>query len=1276
MSTSLTLQALLKHTITRLNLGAPGAKHITGLSPAARALYLAAAAHRQAATDSTGKSAATILAVVATDTDVEQLSSDLRFFLTAIEGLSEQDASQAVLPFPSHEVDPYRGLAPHLGVISARTRALHAAATGTARVIVASTTALLPRVSRPSRLLEAAIDIKPGAELDPYELAERLVDAGFNREDPVDAHGEFCLRGGVLDVFPSGATKPTRLDFVGDTVESIRLYDPATQRSTGETDRLTVVPLREVFTPRGKPQPDRDVDEAFDIKSPSRPVTLEENEEDLESDLEDDAGDEWQWEDAGRVKEAEDTESQPPTASSRDDSARIEASAFLAPDADRSSSLFDYLDRPLVYECEGEEVRERAEKSLEQLATSHRDAEGRGLVVPPPEKLFLPLDDLTSMLDLGTALDELDVLGGDAAVATASFKCLPAVEVRGRIGDWAEEIKRLRAAGDTVLFVAATPGRAERIVEVLRDYELLAVPVFVDTRQRDGLQARGEMAGVASVLVATGTLSRGFRLPDASLQVYAETDVFEEERRVAERKPSVARTFLSDFRDLKVGDFVVHVDHGIGVFVGLRQIKTDPYAESTQEFLELRYAGEDKLFVPVERLDLLQKYTGASRPPLDKLGGTTWERAKTRVKKAMRDMAEELLKLYAARKSIRGHAFAPDTHWQEEFEGAFDWDLTVDQQSAVTEIKRDLESTSPMDRLLCGDVGYGKTEVAMRAAFKVVMEGKQVAFLAPTTVLAFQHLKTLRERFSGFPVRVDMVSRFRSKGEIKQTLEDLADGKVEIIVGTHRLLSKDVKFKDLGLLVVDEEQRFGVAHKERIKQMRRQVDVLTMTATPIPRTLNMSLVGIRDMSVIETPPKDRLAIQTNVVRFDQQVIARAVRNELARGGQVYFVHNRVESIYSIADLVRRLIPEARIVVGHGQMGDDELERAMVDFMAKKFDILVATTIVENGLDIPNVNTIIINRADRYGLSQLYQLRGRVGRSDRPAYAYLLVPPANNLSPIARKRLAAIKEFSDLGSGFRVAALDLEIRGAGNLLGGEQSGHIEAIGFEMYMKLLEQTVRELKGEEVEDETRATVNLGIDLKIDERYVPDMNQRLMLYRRVAGARTDRELATVVEEIEDRYGPMPEEVLNLVDYGRIRILADRLGVEKIDRQGSVVVLTFKQQGGGADPARIVRLVREHPEVKLQPPTGLKIDLKWKASIQAPARLPSRGGATTSRRTPLRGPGITQQSWWTARATESEVKPGFNRDAILRPVKEDPRGADGVLTKVGGVLRELAGKG
>ena len=803
--------------------------------------------------------------------------------------------------------------------------------------------------------------------------------------------------------------------------------------------------------------------------------------------------------------------------------------------------------------------------------------------------------------------------------------------------------------------MAGTSGRAERTIELLKEYDLFAVPVD-----------RADDAQYAAVLVAIGKLTRGFRLPDAGLQLYAEADVFEEERRTEKRR-SASKAFLSDLRDLKVDDLIVHVDHGIGVFVGLRQIGV---GEQQQEFLELRYHGEDKLFVPVERLDLVQKYSGASRPAVDRLGGATWEKAKSRVKKAMRDMAEELLKLYAQRKAVPGHVFSPDSHWQQEFEDAFPWDLTVDQKSAVADIKRDLESDTPMDRLLCGDVGYGKTEVAMRAAFKAVMDGKQVAFLAPTTILAFQHEKTLNARFSGFPVKIDMVSRFRSKQEQTVTLQNLADGKLDIIVGTHRLLSKDVVFRDLGLLVVDEEQRFGVAHKEKIKQVRRKVDVLTMSATPIPRTLNMSLVGIRDMSVIETPPKDRLSIQTNVVKFDQQVIARAIRHELDRGGQVYFVHNRVESIYAIGDLIQRLVPEARIVIGHGQMNEEALERAMLDFVARKFDVLLATTIVENGLDIPNANTILINRADRYGLSQLYQLRGRVGRSDRPAYAYLLIPPEDTLTPVAKKRLAAMKEFSDLGSGFRVAALDLEIRGAGNLLGGEQSGQIETVGFEMYMKLLEETVRELKGEDVEDDVRANVNLKVDLRIEEAYIPDTNQRLMLYRKVASARRDEEIDTILEESVDRYGPLPTSVLNLADYGRIRVMADDLGIESIDRDARTVVLKFGPRSK-VDPQRMVNLVRRRPDLTILPPSGLKLALDGNAK-PAPPRPPVpavRPGSVSARK--QRRSDIAP-SWWTARAQEAEVRPGFTKAEILKPRQDDPRAPGGVFERLGGLLSEM----
>jgi len=1149
--------------------------HVTGLTAAAKALLIAAAASREpGASAATGRHES-MLVVVAGDADVEQMTGDIRFFLAALEGDVLPAVERAVLPCPSHEIDPYRGLAPHLQVASARARALHAGATGAARVVIASAGGLLPRVSAPNRLLGASIDLRPGGEIDPQRLAALLVDAGFSREDPVDAHGEFCVRGGVVDLFPVGDAQPIRLELVGDFIESIRRYDPATQRSVASVEHAQVVPLREV----------------------------------------------------------------------------------IDGDGDRPSSLFDYAGGPLVIVSEPAAVRAELDRRFEHVHASYQDAVVRAQAVPPPSALLVGREEIERVLGRAVRLDELDVDEGLDA-RRRHVACQPAVEYRGRIAEWVAEIDRSRERADTVVFVAATTGRADRTVELLTDYNVPATPAFPEARAAGSLVIDAAVARIRPVLVTTGTLSRGFRLPDAGLEIFAEPDVFEEERRPPERRRPAAHVFLSDFRDLKVDDHVVHVDHGIGVFVGLRQIAVGPQSDAAQEFLELRYAGEDKLFVPVERLDLIQKHTGASKPPLDRLGGTSWERAKTRVRKAMRDMAGELLKLYASRKAIAGHAFGPDTHWQEEFEGSFEYELTPDQQTAIVDIKGDMETAAPMDRLLCGDVGYGKTEVAMRAAFKAVMDGKQVAFLAPTTVLTFQHLRTLTDRFAAFPVRVDMVSRFRSRAEQKQILEDLAAGKVEIIVGTHRLLSKDVQFRDLGLLVVDEEQRFGVVHKERIKQLRRKVDVLTMTATPIPRTLNMSLVGIRDMSIIETPPKDRLSIQTNVVRFDQNVIARAIRNELARGGQAYVVHNRVESIYSIGNLVTRLVPEARVAIAHGQMNEEALERAMVDFIARKYDVLVATTIVENGLDIPNVNTIIINRADRYGLSELYQLRGRVGRSDRPAYAFLMVPPGEALSPGARKRLAAIREFSDLGSGFRVAALDLEIRGAGNLLGGEQSGHIEAVGFEMYVKLLEQTVRELKGEEIEDEIRATVSLGIDLRIDEAYVPDTNQRLTFYRRVAASRTMTDLDRVLDEIRDRFGPLPDSVLNLADYGRIRIMADQLGLESADRQGPVVVFRFREAGRSSrqprlpDPVRLVHLLRARPDVTLTPPASVRLDLRKARTAPQPT------------------------SWWTARARAGEVTPGFSKGEILRPAPEDPRAPGGVLHRVGDLLSSLLREG
>jgi transcription-repair coupling factor (superfamily II helicase) len=1196
-ATSLNLRALFSRTATRLFLNQP-APVTAGLSPTAKAL---------AAVSLSRVDKGVTLLVVPTDKDVEQVTADARFFYAAFEGASASATERAVLPLPSLQVDPYRGMTPHFKVAAARANALYSAATGNARLIVASSAAVLPRVSPAERLLRAGIEIRIGSEIEPQALADLLVDAGFTREDPVDEHGSFTIRGGIVDVFPAADSEPVRIEFVGDMVESLRRYDPSSQRSTGPTDQVVIVPVRERF-----------------------------------DDNRDDTG-----EDAETVADQR--------------------------GGDEGISLLHFLGSTQavrVIVSEYEQVRDTAAAVRSQLETSFSDATGRGVVTAlPPDRKFVALDDIGPRLESAPRFEELMVDDATGGGAIRHIRCLPAIEFHGRVPDWIVEIRQARERGETVLFVADSPGRAERALEILKEYEIVAMPAEL-----------AEDAHAAAVLVTVGTLSRGFRLADAGLQLYAETDVFDEERRAPERR-NLARTFLSDLRDLKVGDLVVHVDHGIGEFVGLKQLGVKG-TEGGQEFLELRYHGEDKLFVPVERLDLIQKYTGGSRPALDRLGGTTWEKAKTRVKKAMRDMAEELLKLYAQRRAVPGHAFGTDTHWQEEFEAAFPYELTVDQASAIGDIKKDMETPTPMDRLLCGDVGYGKTEVAMRAAFKSVMDGKQVAFLAPTTVLAFQHVKTLRERFSGFPVTIDMVSRFRTRQEIKEILAGVASGKVDIIVGTHRLLSKDVTFKDLGLLVVDEEQRFGVAHKERIKQMRKRVDVLTMTATPIPRTLNMSLVGIRDMSIIETPPKDRLSIQTNVVKFDAPVIERAVRNELARGGQVYFVHNRVESIFSIGNLLQRLVPEAKIVVGHGQMGEDELERAMLGFVERRFDILLATTIVENGLDIPNANTIIINRADRYGLSQLYQLRGRVGRSDRPAYAYLLIPPQESLSPVARKRLAAIKEFSDLGSGFRVAALDLEIRGAGNLLGGEQSGQIDTVGFEMYMKLLEETIRELKGEEIEDDHRATVNLRVDLKIEPAYIPDMNQRLMIYRKVAAARNDSELDMALAEARDRYGPPPASVLNLAEYGRIRIVADRLGVESIDREGRLVVLKFRPQAR-VDPIRLVNVVSGWPGATFVPPVSLKLDLEAAAAVRAVSKKepeagkPATGPAPGGRRgfsSGLKGraPAPPPSSWWAARATAGEVIAGFTKEELTRRPESDPRAEGGMFAQLERLLRAL----
>jgi transcription-repair coupling factor (superfamily II helicase) len=793
----------------------------------------------------------------------------------------------------------------------------------------------------------------------------------------------------------------------------------------------------------------------------------------------------------------------------------------------------------------------------------------------------------------GVDMEHLGVARSDD-IESLEFHSQPSPRFHGSIPLMLEQVKKHIAENRRVLVVAPNTGELERLADFFTEY---GVSFRLGSRTRGGESYADETAYFAGEVLTTTLVKAyipdGMILPEAGLAVFGTRDLFDESESVVsrpQRQKSKTSAFLSDFRDLQVGDYVVHVEHGIGQYQGLKEINQ---GDGDAEFMLLEYADSAKLYVPLTRLDLVQKYRSAegAKPVLSHLGTAAWARTKARVRKAMKDMTEELLKLYAQRQTAQGHSFPADNEWMREFEDAFEYSETEDQAQAITDVKRDMESSQPMDRLLCGDVGYGKTEVAMRAAFKAISDNKQVAALAPTTVLAFQHYETFKQRFAAFPVTIEMISRFRTPKQQKEILQRIEAGKVDILIGTHRLLSKDVKFADLGLLVVDEEQRFGVRHKERLKQMRKEVDVLTMSATPIPRTLHMSIVGLRDMSVIETPPKDRIAIQTVVASWDERLIRSAIEQELERGGQVYFVHNRVDTIWEIAAKLQSLAPKARVTVGHGQMGEGELEKVMLKFMRHEADILVATTIIENGLDIPLCNTILINRADRLGLSELYQLRGRVGRSNRRAYAYLLLPAEIELTPIARRRLAALKEFSDLGAGFKIAALDLELRGAGNLLGGEQSGHIEAVGFDLYTQMLEQAVREMKGE-AEPQPQAQLNLGLNIRIPPEYIPEENQRLRMYKRVAGVEAERQLADVESELKDRYGEPPLPVQQLLRYAALRLQAVQAGVTGIERKRDLVSVRFRQDAP-VDPARLASFVSSQRGAQFLPDGTLKFQAK-----------------------------------------------------------------------------------
>jgi transcription-repair coupling factor (superfamily II helicase) len=1055
------------------------------------------------------------LFVVPRERDIDAAVQDLRTLGVEL----GQDG--AILPFPAPGPSLYRELPRHAEACLRRAAALHAAGQGLARALVASPAGLMRPSLTPNLLATRVLHVRTGEEMTPEILLEALEEGGYRREDPVTAPGQFARRGGIVDIFPSDREQPMRIELYGDTIESLRFFDPETQRTLAPAESVSALPLSDLFATRSTLVGLRDRLPRRFPDAPEVAVLLES---------------------LDRGLPPEDLVELIP----------LVPGAVVPPFTHLKAAVAVVLDPELV-DAESDAYWERARQD---------HARGTGLRLDPEEAL-VGLEALRERLAAAPSihLREVD--------PEARGSHLPSRPVRRYAGDIRALAADLRSATGRRLLLLGNNGRADRLRDLLTEDAIAVGPE-------------------STVEIRVGALSAGFELPEAALAVLADGDIFPEEVHLHRRgRRTSARSFLSDFRDLRVGDLVIHQDHGIGRFEGLETLEL---GGQSREFMVLVYQGGDKLKVPVDAFDRVQKYASAegARPTLDRLGSGNWDKVKKRVKKAMRDMAAELLKLYAERKARPGHAFSGHSPWQREFEEAFEYEATQDQATAIAEVAADMASESPMDRLICGDVGYGKTEVAMRGAMRAVLDGKQVAVLSPTTILAFQHWKTFKKRFAPFPVTVDMVSRFRSAKVIKATLAGLAAGKIDILVGTHRLLSKDVVFKDLGLVVVDEEQRFGVAAKEKLKHLRTTVDCLTLSATPIPRTLQMGLAGIRDMSVIETPPKDRLAIQTSIVKFQTETIATAIRQELLREGQVYLVHNRVESIYSLAALVQRLVPEARVAVAHGQMPEAELEKTMLAFVEGRADVLVATTIIENGLDIPRANTLIVNRADRYGLAQLYQLRGRVGRSDRRAYAYLLVPPDTVLSQIAQKRLAAIREFSDLGAGFRIAALDLEIRGAGNLLGGEQSGHIQAVGLDLYVKLLEQTILDLKGQPSHERSRAVLNLHQDLRIPGDYAPDVHQRMSLYKRVSQALTESELVNLRAEVRDRYGPFPPPVEGLFDYAGLRLRAEALGVAQVDVSPTAFSVRL-----GLDPTftpeALVAAVAAWPGARLNP-DGIRI--------------------------------------------------------------------------------------
>ncbi len=1107
---------------------------LSGLSGSERALLTARLfqQHRQ-----------NLVVVLASSREAEQFLTDLRFFLN--------NEDTPVLYFPPYNLLPYKMLPYHNEIAADRIRVLfQVIQSARPWILVTTVAAVMRRLMPKTTLLDFSELVMAGEELDRDALVEKMVAGGYIRSAIVEEAGDFCVRGAILDVFSPLYPDPLRIELFGDTVDSLRFFSVGSQRKLRDVSEAIIPPARETVIKQA------------DLKDFIIRV---------------------------RTRAAE-QQTAPTEVRGIIDKIRNEGffpgiESLLSLIYPRLDSLLNYLpaDSRFVL-LEPGALEAAAVETFALAAGQYQAASHENRLCVPPEDLYLDwpgvLEGLKSRFRISMEALTIEKALADQAGKGDGLKIQirDNSEVRSALQNPIEKdyllkplvewIEARRQEGHSVLMVCGTPSQAERLRALLQPYGL-------EARMHTGLPDLTRARGL--VYICIGRLSAGFVWQAAGLAVITENEIFGEKRRRRTIPKTDVRTELLAIEELKQEDLVVHVEHGIGRYQGLTKLNLNGV---TNDFLLILYQDDDKLYLPVERMNMVRKYVGVDgiAPVLDKMGGKGWERTKKKAKEEVEKIAGELLELYAARKVQQGHAFEKADSYFRDFEAGFAYEETRDQLRAIDDVLDDMESANPMDRLVCGDVGYGKTEVALRASFKAVSDSKQVAVLVPTTVLAEQHFKTFSERFKRYPVQIACLNRFRAPKERKQIVDGLKQGKIDIVVGTHRLLQKDVGFKDLGLIILDEEQRFGVKHKEKLKQLRTTVDVLALTATPIPRTLHMSLMGIRDISVISTPPEQRHPIVTYISEYDDGIIVDAVRNELKRKGQVFFIHNNIHTIEKIAGHLRKLLPEVRLAVAHGRQNEDELEKVMVRFIAKEIDMLVCTTIVESGLDIPSANTILINRADRFGLSQIYQLRGRVGRADEQAYAYLFIPKETLLGKDAQKRLKVLMEHSDLGAGFQIAMSDLQIRGGGDALGVSQSGHIAAVGYDMFLQLLENAVSELKGMPVLEPLEPEINVALSAFIPENYIPDIDQRLTAYRRLAKMVELKEINAYKEELQDRFGPLPEPALSLLLKIMLKILAKNAGIKRLDLTGPQLSLHFSPVHQ-KNPLGIVDLVGATPD-------------------------------------------------------------------------------------------------